>query len=414
MKQNINSIAVIGMQWGDEGKGKIIDFLAAHADVIARFNGGNNAGHTIKAGDTKLILHVIPSGVMYQNTVNLIGNGVVIDPKNIIQKEMAELKENNIPVSPKNLIISSNAHVILPGHIERDKKTGSSIGTTARGIGPCYTDKIARSGLRMHEFCTPQIFEARYGTQPFFTEYQAYAKILAPFVKDTVSELHALIAQHKKILYEGAQGTLLDIDHGTYPFVTSSNTIAGGICTGLGVGPKNVGLVLGVIKAYTTRVGMGPFPTELTDALAEQLQVNGNEFGSTTGRKRRVGWFDALAARYAVMLNGADSVAVTKLDVLSGFPKIKLCIAYEHDGNRIEQFTNDAVALEHCKPIYEEFAGWSEDISAITSYEELPANAKKYLQRLEQVVGVPVSMVSVGPARTQSIIRKKELTGFLV
>ena len=402
-----SNIAVIGMEWGDEGKGKIIDFLAEKADVIARFNGGNNAGHTIEVGNSKLVVHLVPSGVMHKNKLSVIGNGLVVDPKVLLQ-EIKNLAKNKIQITPINLAVSDNAHVILPHHIEEDKKIGGKIGTTARGIGPAYTDKAARAGLKMYEFVDDTLFKKRFGNESFFAEYNGYADALKPYVNDTILIINDALNKNEKILFEGAQGTLLDVDFGTYPFVTSSSATAGGICTGLGISPKKVQSVLGVCKAYKTRVGMGPFPTEITGNVAENLQKVGKEFGATTGRQRRVGWFDALIGKYAVMINGIDSIAITKLDVLTTVEKIKICVAYKYKGNVIKNFTTNMKILQNCEPVYEELDGWWDDLTKIKTYDQLPNNAKKYLQRIEELLHVPVSIVSVGPRRDQTIITRGE------
>ena len=402
-----SNIAVIGMEWGDEGKGKIIDFLAEKADVVARFNGGNNAGHTIEADGKKIVLHLIPSGVMHKNKLNVVGNGLVVDPRVLLQ-EIKFLERNGIKISPENLVISENAHVILPHHVEEDKKAGGAIGTTARGIGPAYADKASRIGLKVYEFVDENIFKKRFGAEEFYQEYKKYAENLRPYVNDTTSIINYAISKNKKILFEGAQGTLLDIDHGTYPFVTSSSAIAGGVCTGLGISPKKVQSVLGVCKAYKTRVGLGPFPTEITGAVGEKIQKTGKEFGATTGRERRVGWFDALIGKYAVMINGIDSIALTKLDVFTTIEKLKICVAYKHKGNIIKNFTTNIKVLQNCQPIYEEFDGWWDDISKLRNYDKLPNNAKKYLRRIEELLKVPISIVSVGPKREQTIVTRNE------
>ncbi|MEK6828238.1 MAG: adenylosuccinate synthase [Nanoarchaeota archaeon] len=403
-----SNIAVIGMEWGDEGKGKIIDFLAEKADVIARFNGGNNAGHTIEADGKKIVLHLIPSGVMHKNKLNVVGNGLVVDPRVLLQ-EIKFLERNGIKISPENLVISENAHVILPHHVEEDKKAGGAIGTTARGIGPAYADKASRIGLKVYEFVDDDIFKKRFGEEEFYQEYKKYAENLRPYVNDTTSIINYAISKNKKILFEGAQGTLLDIDHGTYPFVTSSSAIAGGVCTGLGISPKKVQSVLGVCKAYKTRVGLGPFPTEITGAVGEKIQKIGREFGATTGRQRRVGWFDALIGKYAVMINGIDSIALTKLDVFTTVDKLKICVAYKYKGNIIKNFTTNIKVLQNCQPIYEEFDGWWDDISKIRNYDKLPNNAKKYLRRIEELLKVPISIVSVGPKREQTIVARNDM-----
>lgn len=387
-----NTIAIIGMQFGDEGKGKFIDYLSAKADVIARFNGGNNAGHTIIANGKKTVLHLIPSGILHKGKVNIIGNGLVIDPK-VFMEEIENLKNNGINVGPENLVLSSNAHVITEKHIETDKKNSSKIGTTARGIGPAYTDKAARSGIRIADY---------------IAKNDQYSSQLKPFAKNTQVIINGLIAKKKKILFEGAQGTLLDIDHGTYPFVTSSSAITGGVCTGLGIGPKSIGKSLGVAKAYVTRVGNGPFPTELKDDIGKGIQEKGHEYGATTGRQRRVGWFDALMGRYAVMVNGLDSFILTKLDVLSGLKQVKICTAYKVDGKNIDDFTTDIGILERAVPVYEELPGWDDDLSGIRDYEKLPKNAKKYVERIESLIGIKACIVSVGPDREQTMILREE------
>ncbi len=402
-----SNIGVIGMEWGDEGKGKIIDFLADKADVVARFNGGNNAGHTIEVGNNKLVVHLVPSGVMYENKLKIIGNGLVVDPK-VLVYEIKNLEKNKIQISPENLVVSENVHVILPRHIEEDKKIGGKIGTTARGIGPAYTDKAARIGLKMYEFVDDALFKKRFGSEEFYQEYKQYAQVLKPYVNDTISIMNESLDKNKKILFEGAQGTLLDVDFGTYPFVTSSSATAGGICTGLGISPKKVQSVLGVCKAYKTRVGLGPFPTEITGALGEKIRKIGKEFGSTTGRERRIGWFDTLIGKYAVMINGIDSIAMTKLDVLTTLEKLKICVAYKYKGNVIKNFTTNMKLLQNCEPVYEEIDGWWDDLTKIKTYDQLPNNAKKYLRRIEELLKVPISIVSVGPRRDQTIVTRPE------
>ncbi len=407
-RMGFSNIAVIGMEWGDEGKGKIIDFLAERSDIVARFNGGNNAGHTIEADGKKIVVHLIPSGVMYKSKLKVIGNGLVIDPK-ILVGEIKNLERNGIKISPDNLAVSHNAHVILPHHIEEDKKSGSGIGTTARGIGPAYTDKAARIGLKVYEFIDDSMFKKRFGSEPFFEEYKSYANAIKPYVGDACEIINCAIGENKKIIFEGAQGTLLDIDHGTYPFVTSSNTTAGAICTGLGISPKKLQGILGVCKAYKTRVGNGPFPTEITGGIGEKIQKTGKEFGATTGRQRRVGWFDAVVGKYAVMINGIDSMALTKLDVLTTVEKIKICVAYRHKGSILKNFTANIKVLMGCEPVYEEIDGWWDDITKINAYGQLPNNAKKYLRRIEELLGIPISIISVGPKREQTIVARNDL-----
>ena len=405
------STVLVGAQWGDEGKGKITDLIASDYDYVVRFQGGNNAGHTVIHGDKKLALHLMPSGVMYENAVPVIGNGVVVDP-GVLVKEMAMLEAEGI--SCKNL----------------------KIGTTKRGIGPCYQDKMGRKGIRMQDLLDEKIFRLKleavlaqknpilekiyglhtYTVEEICDEYLPYARILAPYVCESAHMLNEALADGKSILFEGAQGTLLDIDHGTYPFVTSSSCCAGGASTGTGVGPKAIDRVLGIQKAYITRVGEGPFPTELKfpenggtgqDAEdGELLCAAGHEFGVTTGRKRRCGWFDAVIGRYAAEVNGLTDVALTKLDVLSAFGTIKVCVAYECDGVRYDYFPMQQSVLHHAKPIYVELPGWKdEDITGCRTYEELPENTRKYIEYLEEVCGVPMSIISVGPDRDQTIIR---------
>jgi len=386
------NIAVIGMQFGDEGKGKIIDFLAEKADVIARFNGGNNAGHTIKVNDETTVLHLIPSGILHKGKINIIGNGVVVDPK-VLTEEIEKLTSKGVKVTMDNLIVSQNAHIILEKHIKEDKEKNKHLGTTSRGIGPSYKDKVTRSGMRVVDYIG--------GNYEF-------SKQINPFVKDTVLLINNLIDKNKKVLFEGAQGTLLDIDHGTYPYVTSSNATVGGICTGLGVGPKKIGNVIGIAKAYTTRVGNGPLPTELKDEIGKQIQKTGKEFGATTGRARRCGWFDGLMCKYSAMINGLDAVVLTKLDVLSGLEKIKICVGYKYKGKIIKNFITNVDTLENCEPVYEELAGWKENLENIKNFDDLPENAKNYIKRIEELIEVPVCMVSIGPERNQTIILKKE------
>ncbi|MAE42980.1 adenylosuccinate synthase [Candidatus Woesearchaeota archaeon] len=388
----MNTIAVIGTQFGDEGKGKIIDFLAEKADVIARFNGGNNAGHTIKVNNKTVILHIIPSGILHEDKINIVGNGVVVDPK-VLMEEIDELQSKEINVTPENLVISENAHIILKKHIEEDKEKNAHLDTTARGIGPAYTDKAARTGLRAIDY---------------INKNEKYSKKIAPYVKNTTVLINNLIDKNKKALFEGAQGTLLDIDHGTYPYVTSSNSTAGGICTGLGIGPKKIGKVLGVVKAYVSRVGKGPFPTELKDETGEYIQKKGKEFGATTGRVRQVGWFDALMGKYSVMVNNLDAFILTKTDVLSGLEKIKICTAYKYKNKTIKEFTTDLEVLENSEPVYEELNGWKENLTNIKDFNDLPANVKKYIKRIEELLGIPVCVVSLGPGRDQTIVLKKE------
>ncbi len=429
---------LVGTQWGDEGKGKVTDLIARDFDMVVRCSGGNNAGHTVIAGDTKLALHLMPSGVMYPHCTPVIGNGCVIDP-GVLVKEMAMLAASNITCD--SLKISCDAHVIMPYHKVLDgadeKRLGKNrIGTTKRGIGPCYQDKAARRGIRMQDLLDEKIFKLKldnvlqrtnlilkrvYGLQTFtvdeiFEEYCDYARILGRHVIETAQYINDALRDKKNILFEGAQGTMLDIDHGTYPFVTSSSCCSGGACTGAGVGPTKIDRVVGIMKAYTTRVGEGPFPTEVIfeenggagqDAKdADTLCEVGHEYGTTTGRKRRCGWFDAVVGRYAADIHGLSEIALTKLDVLSAFDTIKVCVAYECDGKTYDYFPMQQSVLFHARPLYEELPGWAEqDISNCKRFEDLPKNAQNYVEFLEKQVGVKMTIVSTGPDRDQTILR---------
>ena len=419
--------ALVGAQWGDEGKGKTIDILASQADMVVRAQGGSNAGHTVVADGITHKLRLIPSGILYPDTVCVVGNGTVIAPP-VILKEMAQLKENG--VSLKNLKIDARAHVILPYHIAIDtlseKMRGAGdIGTTKNGIGPCYMDKAERSGIRIIDLITPEIFKEKlfknvenknkllkyvYGgeemdAQAIYDEYCGYAEQLKPFVTDTSVLIYDAIKAGKNVLFEGAQGTLLDIDVGTYPFVTSSHPTAGGFCEGSGVGPTLIDNCLGVAKSYITRVGKGPFPTELNDEIGDRIRNVGGEFGTVTGRPRRTGWFDAVIIRYAVRVNGLTSLAINKLDTLSGIDTLKICVAYKKNGEILKDFPVDIALLEGCEPVYEELPGWTEDLSKCRSFDELPENAKNYIRFIEKQADCHVSMVGVGPDRTQNLMR---------
>ncbi len=416
---------VIGAQWGDEGKGKTIDILAGKSDVVVRTSGGNNAGHTIEADGVTYKLHIMPSGILNPRTLNIIGMGVVIDPKVLIE-EIDGMESQGI--STKNLKIDSRAHVIMPYHIELDglseKARGKGdIGTTKKGIGPCYMDKTERSGIRMCDMINPEkfstmvrenlkiknkIIELVYGGTPFdadavIAEYSAYAKRLAPYVTDTTPILYDSIKSGKEVLFEGAQGILLDIDLGTYPYVTSSHPISGGVCVGSGIGPKDIDECIGILKGYTTRVGNGPFPTELNDEVGEQIRQNGHEFGTTTGRPRRTGWFDAVIAKYAVRTNSLTSIVLNKIDPLGNIGKIKICTAYEKNGQIITDFPPTLEELAECKPIYEELDGWTEDISNIKDFKLLPIAAQRYVRRVEELCGCKIASIGVGPGRDQNI-----------
>ncbi len=420
---------VVGVQWGDEGKGKIIDILASRADVVIRSQGGNNAGHTVKSDGQVYKLRLIPSGILYKNTKCLIGCGVVVNPPSLLE-EMEELKK--LGISFENLKIDPRAHVVMPWHIALDglsekMRGGNDIGTTKRGIGPCYMDKSERSGLRMYDLIHPEVFRKKaaevgnlknrfiseiYGEQPLnideiIEEFIEYGKKLAPFVDDVSAFAYQASKEGKEILFEGAQGTLLDLDMGTYPYVTSSNPLSGGVCTGTGIGPTMIDKVIGVAKAYTTRVGKGPFPTELFDDIGDEIRNRGNEFGTNTGRPRRIGWFDSVILRHAVRANGLTCLAVNKLDTLSGLSKLKVCVAYKKaDGTILENYPCSLEELSDCTPIYEELPGFSEDISTCKTFEELPQSCKDYIARLEELCGCPIEMIGVGPARVQNLERK--------
>ena len=415
---------VVGLQWGDEGKGKIVDLLARQASIVARFQGGNNAGHTLVVNGNTLVLHLVPSGILHANIKCAIGNGVVVDPE-VLLKELDALASRGHTIGPQQLLVGEGAHVILPFHRKLDGAREASlgdqkIGTTGRGIGPTYEDKIARRGLRMATFVDDakrrahiaallpeknrQIVEWYGGTPLTVEEIDAWASPLAarlaPYVADTPAVLHQACQDGESILFEGAQGTFLDVDHGTYPYVTSSNTIAGAACAGTGVGPTQIHQVIGVTKAYTTRVGAGPFPSAMTDAEEEKLRTLGGEFGATTGRPRRCGWFDAALVRRAVLLNGVTDLALTKLDILSGYPTLQICTHYA-DGLA----PTSAEALAQAQPIYESVPGWSEDISGVRIWDDLPINCQRYIQRIEALAGVPATLLSVGPGRDEVIHR---------
>ncbi len=417
---------VVGAQWGDEGKAKIVDYLTDQADVVVRFQGGANAGHTVEVGDTKFIFHLIPDGIMHADKVCVIGNGVVLDPEALI-KELHDLKSKGIDTDGR-LFISSRAALVMPYHKIIDQANENSlgrnkIGTTGRGIGPAYVDKVARVGVRVGDLLNPEFFRDKvrtilreknkilpvlYGLKPFkfgdiIRPCLDLIDVLRPMIMDTSAYLNQAMGQGKRILFEGAQGAILDIDHGTYPFVTSSNTVAGAACVGSGVGPTCITEVIGISKAYTTRVGMGPFPTELGKREADKLRRAGNEFGATTGRPRRCGWFDAIVIKKAADINGLTSLAITKLDVLSIMKRIKICTAYKVRNQTLNYFPDELEVLEKVKPVYEEMPGWETDIGHIRHFENLPENAKKYIQRLHELSGVPVKIISVGTKREQTI-----------
>lgn len=402
---------VVGAQWGDEGKGKIIDVLANSCDIVVRYQGGNNAGHTVVVDGNEVILHLIPSGILHMGKICVIGNGVVIDPYALLD-EIAMLRAKGIYVDG-NLLISEAAHLIFPYHKVIDKRRGAEIGTTGRGIGPCYVDKMARCGIRMVDLMNKGAFRKKleanlrgsseFNLDKIYQDYLDYGRKIKKYLTNVSLFLNKAIAQKKRILFEGAQGTLLDIDHGTYPYVTSSNPVAGGALTGTGVGPTKIDKVIGVVKSYTTRVGEGPFPTQFKDDLMEQIRNRGNEFGATTGRPRRCGWFDVVLVKHAVMVNGISEIAVTKLDVLDELKKIELCVGYRYRGKIYRDFPADTSILYDITPVYEEYSGWLKETSIVTRYSDLPKNARLYLTGLAKLLEVKISMVSVGSEREQVI-----------
>ena len=423
------NVVIIGTQWGDEGKGKIVDLLAARADVVVRFQGGNNAGHTMVVDGEQFISHLVPSGILQGKTC-LIGNGVVVDPAVLIE-EMDYLDGKGIDVGADRIKVSERAHLIMPYHqavdLARENQKGSKkIGTTGRGIGPAYEDKATRRGVRFIDLLEPETFAEKVRTlldeknfylknylsattldaEEIIDTYRRYAGRLAPHVSNVSITLDEAIKKGRQVLFEGAQGTHLDIDHGTYPFVTSSNTVSGNACCGSGVGPGAVTDVIGIVKAYTTRVGAGPFPCELFDATGACIQEKGVEFGATTGRKRRCGWLDTVIVRNAVRLNGLTGLAITKLDVLGGLEELKICTGYEYKGNRLNEFPASLKVLAECTPLYETLPGWSEDISTIRQFGDLPQTTKTYLKRVEELTETPIQIVSVGPGRDETIVLK--------
>jgi adenylosuccinate synthase len=430
------NVVVVGTQWGDEGKGKIVDMLTRYADCIVRFQGGNNAGHTLVVEGRQFIFHLIPSGILYENKKCMIGNGVVIDPE-VLLAEMQELQENGLPVTPERLMISENAHLIMPYHKALDLnqeaalKSSKKIGTTGRGIGPCYGDKINRKGIKIGDLLDEDLFKEKLkdnieeknflltkqlNSEPVSfaainSQFQVFAEKLSPYLGNVSVALDQARKSGKHILFEGAQGTQLDIDHGTYPFVTSSNTVAGNACTGSGFGPVHIDAVIGILKAYTTRVGSGPFPSELFDETGEQLQKKGGEFGATTGRKRRCGWLDSVVANEAIRLNSITGLAVTKLDVLSGQSALKIATSYEADGQTFKAMPSNIRITEKVKPVYEEVAGWQEEIGAARSLDDLPRQARDYIKRIEDITETPAVIISVGPARDETLLLKNPFTG---
>ncbi len=427
------NLVIVGTQWGDEGKGKIVDLLAEYVDIVIRFQGGNNAGHTMVVAGEQIISHLVPSGILQGKTC-MIGNGLVVDP-NVLLEEIDYLSSKGVDCSPGRLMVSERAQVIMPYHkaidLAREKRKGKDkIGTTGRGIGPAYEDKATRRGVRFVDLIDPESFREKLEAilpeknhyletylddnplefNAILSEYQALAERLAPYVKDVSSHLNQSIEQGKQVLFEGAQGTHLDIDHGTYPFVTSSNTVSGNACCGSGVGPRQINAVMGIVKAYTTRVGAGPFPCELEDEVGDYIQSKGAEFGATTGRRRRCGWLDLVILKNAVRLNGLTGLAITKLDVLGGLDEIRICTAYKYQDQTLTDFPAGLKVLARCEPIYETLPGWKEDISNIRSLDDLPQNVRAYLNRIEALSGTKVQIVSVGPGREQTILLDNPLS----
>jgi adenylosuccinate synthase len=420
-------VVIVGAQWGDEGKGKIVDYLTRKAEVVARYQGGHNAGHTVVIKDEKYVLHLIPSGILHKNTLCIIGNGVVVEPAALIS-EIEGLNKRGIPVG-ENLLISRNAHLIMPYHIALDQaseraKGKKNIGTTGRGIGPTYVDKMGRSGMRVGDLLVPDAFleklkshlpqvnfllknlykSATFSAERVFREYMGYAKLLSRYIADTDIIINDAVAKKKNVLLEGAQGTLLDIDHGTYPFVTSSSAVAGGACIGLGIGPTRIDKVLGIVKAYTTRVGSGPFPTELLDETGEMIRGKGGEFGATTGRARRCGWLDTVVLRHSCRVNGLSGIVLTKLDILDGMDTLKICTAYTYKGKVLREMPKELAVFEECMPVYEEIKGWKESTLGIRDFRKLPRKAQAYITRIEKLIGVKTSIISTGQKRDELIL----------
>ncbi|SDP18952.1 adenylosuccinate synthase [Desulforhopalus singaporensis] len=425
----MSSVVVVGTQWGDEGKGKIVDLLTQYADYVVRFQGGNNAGHTLVVEGKQYIFHIIPSGILYEDKKCMIGNGVIIDP-GVLIREMDQLKDKGLTVTPKRMMISERAHLIMPYHASLDQAReaaladGKKIGTTGRGIGPCYIDKVGRVGIKAGDLKDEELFKEKlkaavdeknflltkkFNAAPvdydvIYGQFQEYAEKLIPFYGNVSVELDDARKDNKNILFEGAQGTHLDIDHGTYPYVTSSNTIAGNACNGSGFGPVYIDAVVGIMKAYTTRVGAGPFPTELFDEVGDQLQQKGHEFGATTGRRRRCGWLDGVVVSDAVRLNGLTGLAITKLDVLSGQEKIRIAKSYELEGETVRAMPSNIKEAAAVTPVYEDLEGWKEDIENVRNYDDLPQQARDYISKVEDLTGAPANIVSVGPDRKETLL----------
>lgn len=422
------NVVVIGAQWGDEGKGKLIDILSQNADITARYQGGNNAGHTVCVGKKEYVFHLLPSAILHKGKVCVIGNGVVVDPVALLG-EINGLKKKGMAVKPSRLKISGRCHVVMPYHRVldglRETKRKNKIGTTGRGIGPCYSDKVTRCGIRVVDLLNPKVLKAKlqdnlseknevfrkvfnqknYSFEKIYKEYVSYGKKLEPYVCDTALYLNSQIEKKKSILFEGAQGTFLDIDFGTYPFVTSSNSIVGGVCAGTGVAPTKIDKSIACVKAYTTRVGEGPFPTEFSSELMNQIRTKGNEFGATTGRPRRCGWFDSLMVRYAVIINGISELAIMKLDVLDELPYIQVCTGYKYKGKIIRDFPMDFEVLCKSEPVYEKLEGWMEPTVGARKFKDLPKNARAYIKRLEELLKVGVKYISIGTKRDEIIFR---------
>jgi adenylosuccinate synthase len=420
----MGSIVVVGAQWGDEGKGKIVDLLTQYADLVVRFHGGNNAGHTVLINEEKFVFHIMPSGILYESKKCIIGNGVVLDPA-VLLEEIQGLKKRGYLREDSQLLISEQAHLILPYHrrIDVAREKVFKIGTTGRGIGPAYEDKVARCGIRMVDLLDEKAFRRKLeenlrqknlylveilkeqGFEPsaIYDEYMNYRKQLERYVKETSLVLYEELQKGKRVLFEGAQGALLDVDYGTYPYVTSSNTVAGNACAGSGIGPTFIGSVLGVAKAYTTRVGEGPFPTELQDELGEKLRQSGGEYGATTGRPRRCGWFDAVVVNHAIRINGLQGLVITKLDVLNGFDMVKICVGYRRNGEILRHVPSSLEKLNELEPVYEELEGWKTELKNVRAFSELPKNARRFLQRIEELTRARITMVSVGSERNETI-----------
>lgn len=422
----MSNVIIVGAQWGDEGKGKIVDYLSEKADVIARYQGGNNAGHTVVINNEKFIFHLIPSGILHEGKICLIGNGVVVDPS-VLLEEINRLKKKGIKVDEK-LYLSKNAHLIMPYHRAIDNeserfKGAKKIGTTGRGIGPAYADKMARTGIRVVDLLQPSVFKEKLktnltninfllenlykvpglGEEVIFSEYMGYAEKLSEYIADTDIIINRMISDNRNILFEGAQGTLLDVDHGTYPYVTSSNATAGGACTGLGVGPTKISKVLGVSKAYTTRVGSGPFPTEIKDSLGDMLREKGGEYGATTGRPRRCGWLDMVVLKHSARINGLTGIVITKLDVLDDLKTIKICTSYKYKGKTYEDLPKEINIIEECEPLYKEVEGWNTSTVGTRYFDKLPEAAQTYIKEIETMLGLEVQLISTGQKRDETI-----------